>query len=151
MKDEKIMFEVADGYGFLFLPEIKQPDGKILNFAKRKPALGGEVIEVFPSQIIGQEQKLVRVHAVKMKCDNYGCGKIFDSKIANVAYAYCPKCGGRGGEVVKNVKDPKNLEKEKVKEEKKDPEKVEEVVDTNREEKQPEKKRKSSKRRKTKK
>ena len=114
MKEDKKRFRVRDGYHFQFVPEIRDAKGNIHNFKKDSPAGPGSVVEVTNEQILGQEHKLEMVEAVILKCNNSGCGKKFETKAINLAYAYCPNCGGRGGDMV-TAKTALEIKREKKK------------------------------------
>lgn len=100
MSNDKQRYQVRDGYSFLYVPEVVDGEGKKYNFAKAKPARAGEIIEVVEMQTRGQEHKLELAKAVVVACNNTGCGKKFDTKAANIAYGFCPHCGGRGGKIL---------------------------------------------------
>lgn len=105
----KIRVVVNDGYSFLFLTDIRDRDGEEHFFpvGKKEPAGPGSILELDPVQILGQERKVTRVDAVKMRCNNTGCKKEFETTAADLAYAWCPHCGGRGGDLLGVVKKAK--------------------------------------------
>lgn len=98
-KDKK-RYRVRDGYHFQYVTEVIDGQGNKHNFAKRKPAPPGEVIEVPELQTRGQEHKLELAEAVVIQCNNGPCGLKFVTKVPNIAYAFCPHCGGRGGDIL---------------------------------------------------
>jgi len=99
-KENMKRYRVRDGYSFLYVTEVIDGEGKKHNFAKAKPAKGGKVIEVPELQTRGQEHKLELAEAVVIQCNNGPCGLKFETRIPNIEYAYCPHCGGRGGDIL---------------------------------------------------
>lgn len=121
-------YKVRDGYHFQFLTEIRDAKGNIHNFSKDGPAGPGSVIEVQPEQVLGQEHKLELVEALTLKCNNSGCEKEFETKAINLAYAWCPHCGGRGGEVIEAKVKTKRSKKDKDRQDLSEDEKREPVI-----------------------
>lgn len=105
MSKDKKRYRVRDGYSFLFVTEVIDGQGNKHNFAKAKPAKGGDVIEVPELQTRGQEHKLELAEAVVIKCNNGPCGLKFETRVPNIEYAFCPHCGGRGGDILGAVGD----------------------------------------------
>jgi hypothetical protein len=120
-EEQKERYQVKDGYTFLFVAETRDADGVIHKHRLGNPAPAGSIIEIRPSQALGQEQKLDRVDGLVLKCNNSGCFKEFMTKAFKLAYAWCPHCGGRGGKVVRAAtdKDAKLNEKKETKKAKK--------------------------------
>jgi len=113
---QKERFVVRDGYSFLYQTEIRDGQGNIHSFGKADPVLAGGIIEIELVQAIGQEHKLERVEALTLRCNNSGCFKEFETTAFNLAYAWCPHCGGRGGDIVTVTKKSAVKKKKKVEE-----------------------------------
>jgi hypothetical protein len=118
----KQRYVVRDGYHFLYLSEIRDGEGKVQQFIPKEPAGPGTIVEIDPMQMLGQEHKLMRAEKISLKCNNTGCGKEFDTDVPNLAYAWCPHCGGRGGQVIGAIVGKRKTKKAEPKPEKKEEE-----------------------------